>query len=95
MWYNLPAEVGLSTRRDRLVVIQVTGMHCHRCEQALRAALEPLDGVREVEVDFLSGQVSVLLEWGVTTIDQMMLAIADAGYRPTGYVQGEMPAETE
>ena len=77
------------------MVIQVAGMHCQRCEQALRAALEPLDGVREVEVDFLSGQVSVLLEWGMTSIDQMMLAIADAIVGPTGYFQGEMPAETE
>lgn len=72
---------------DHLVLLQVSGMHCHRCERALQSALAALPGVREVEVDFLSGQASVLHEKGSTTVQEMMAAIEEAGYRATGFVE--------
>ncbi|HQY87728.1 MAG TPA: heavy metal-associated domain-containing protein [Tepidisphaeraceae bacterium] len=72
---------------DHLVLIQIDGMHCHRCEQAIQRALGKLSGVREVEVDFLSGQASVLTERNSATPNQMMEAINDVGYRATGFVE--------
>lgn len=72
---------------DHLVLIQVEGMHCHRCEQSIQQTLSKLPGVREVEVDFLSGQASVLAERNSATPAQMMEAINDAGYHATGFVE--------
>ena len=37
---------------DQLAIIRVEGMHCHRCEQPIQAALLRQAGVHEVEVDF-------------------------------------------
>src|SRR5438309_2101902 len=41
---------------DQFVMLKIEGMHCHRCEQAIKKALAANPGVHEVEVDFLSGQ---------------------------------------
>lgn len=73
--------------RDQFVLIRVEGMHCHRCEQSIRKALQSHDGVREVEVDFASGQASVLFDRGAVTIRQLMDSVNEAGYRATGFTQ--------
>lgn len=74
---------------DQLVLIRIEGMHCHKCEEAIRQALGAFAGVREVEVDFNSGQASVLFEEGSVTTRQLMEAINSAGYRATGFTQGQ------
>jgi Cu+-exporting ATPase len=64
-------------------------MHCHKCEQAIQKALLGFSGVHEVEVDFNSGQVSVLFDRGQVTVKQLMDAVEQAGYRATGFTQGQ------
>ena len=75
--------------KDQLAVIRIEGMHCHKCEQAIQNALTRFDGVHEVEVDFNSGQASVLFDCGSVTIKQLMEAVNNAGYRATGFTQGQ------
>lgn len=72
---------------DQLVVIKVDGMHCHRCEQTIRKALASHKGVREVEVDFASGQASVLFDRDSVSIRELMDTVNQAGYRATGFTQ--------
>jgi len=79
----MSADVG----RDQLVLIRIEGMHCHKCEQSIRQALSKYDGVHEVEVDFNSGQASVLFDRGAVTIKQLMDAVEDAGYHAAGFTQ--------
>jgi copper chaperone CopZ len=75
--------------RDQFAVIKIEGMHCHRCEQAIQKALTSLNGVREVEVDFASGQASVLFDRGSVTVKDLMDAVNGAGYHATGYTQSQ------
>jgi Cu+-exporting ATPase len=75
--------------RDQLAVIKITGMHCHKCEQAIQKSLTALPGVHEVEVDFNSGQASVLFNKASVNIKQLMDAVNDAGYHATGFTQGQ------
>ena len=75
--------------RDQLAVIRIQGMHCHKCEQAIQKTLSSFAGVHEVEVDFNSGQASVLFDRGSVTIKQLMDAVDGAGYRATGFTQGQ------
>jgi len=70
---------------DDLAVIRIEGMHCHRCEQSIQKALTAKPGVREVEVDFASGQASVLFDKDRTSVEQLMETINDAGYRATDF----------
>lgn len=73
--------------QDHLVLLQIEGMHCHRCEQAIQRALGRCRGVREVEVDFPSGQASVLHQHGSVTAQELMQAVESAGYRARGFIE--------
>lgn len=75
--------------RDQFALIRIEGMHCHKCEQAIQKALTRFPRVFEVEVDFNSGQASVLFDRGAVTIKQLMDAVNEAGYRATGFTQGQ------
>ena len=75
--------------RDQFALIKIEGMHCHKCEQAIIKALSQFVGVHEVEVDFASGQASVLFNPRIASILQMMQAVNEAGYNATGFTQGE------
>ena len=75
--------------RDQLAVIRIEGMHCHKCEQTIQKLLAQHPGVREVEVDFASGQASVLFDRGAVSISKLMDALNAAGYRATGFPQGQ------
>jgi copper chaperone CopZ len=72
---------------DHLVIIAIEGMHCHKCEQTLKRALQAHTGVHEVEVDFPTRQASVLFDKGIITVKQLMDTINSAGYHATGYTQ--------
>ncbi len=74
---------------DQLAVIKVEGMHCHRCEQSVQKALEQFDGVHEVEVDFPTGQASVLFDKSAVSVAKLMEAVNQAGYRAAGFTQGD------
>jgi Cu+-exporting ATPase len=81
----MASEVG----RDQFALIKIEGMHCHKCEMAISKALARFVGVHEVEVDFASGQASVLFNNRVVSVAQMMEAVNEAGYHATGFTQGE------
>ena len=73
--------------QDQLAIIRIEGMHCHKCEQAIQKALGSYQGVHEVEVDFNSGQASVLFDRGSVSMAQLMEGVNAAGYRATGFTQ--------
>ena len=75
--------------QDQLVLIRIEGMHCHKCEQAIQKSLSQHDGVHEVEVDFNSGQASILFDRDAVTVKQLLDTVTDAGYRVTGFTQGQ------
>src|SRR5436305_12492846 len=70
---------------DRFVLIHIEGMHCHRCEQAIRKAMSRYPGVHEVEVDFASGLASVLYDMELVTPASLVDAVREAGYKPNGF----------
>ena len=74
--------------RDQFAVIRIEGMHCHKCEKAIQRALAAHPGVREVEVDFASGQASVIFDRNSVSISKLMEAINAAGYHASGFTQG-------
>ena len=71
--------------QDQLAIIRIEGMHCHKCEQAIQRALTREEGVNEVEVDFLSGQASILFDAGKIQIPRLIEVIQETGYTTNGY----------
>lgn len=88
--HESPADVG----DDHLVVLQIDGMHCHKCEERLVKALSSRAGVREVEVDFRSGQASVLVNRREADARALMRLVEDAGYTPTGFIERDLGGES-
>jgi copper chaperone CopZ len=76
--------------REQFVLIKIEGMHCHKCEQTIQRALALNPGVREVAVDFLSAQASVLFTRGTVSVRQLMDSVEQAGYHATGFSQAHV-----
>lgn len=72
---------------DQFVLIRIEGMHCHRCEQAIKKNLQRQAGVHEAEVDFASGQASVLFDPKQATVTQLIETVKETGYKPVGFTQ--------
>src|SRR4051812_46129853 len=82
-----------STDSDQFVLIKIEGMHCHKCELAIQKALQKNPGVHEVEVDFASGQASVLYDRSAVGAGQLMETVRQAGYTATGFTQGQLDSK--
>ena len=80
-----PSQTLQDVSHDRFVLIHIEGMHCHRCEQAIRKAMARYPGVHEVEVDFASGLASVLYDVQSVSPESLVEAVRDAGYKPNGF----------
>lgn len=63
-------------------VISVDGMTCGSCVAAITSSLEQVEGVAFVSVDLLSNSATVKLQ-NKAVIDQVLEAIADAGFEGT------------
>jgi copper chaperone CopZ len=77
---------------DKLLLIKIEGMHCHKCEQTIRKALAGNPGVHEVEVDFPSRQASVLFDPSAVSVKELTQAVTDAGYKVGGFTQNQADA---
>ncbi|WP_147802268.1 cation transporter [Alkalicoccus halolimnae] len=60
-------------------VIQVAGMTCGHCKQAVEGAASSVKGVSRAEVDLKAGNVTVEMEEG-TNITEIKEEIEDQGY---------------
>lgn len=59
--------------------INVNGMVCTGCENRVKNALSTIDGVKEVEADFKTGQVRVKAQENVA-LDMLEEKIDDIGF---------------
>lgn len=65
---------------EQVLLVRIDGMHCHRCEDAIRLAISRHPGVHEVEVDFPSHQASILFNPALSTPALLLASIQSAGY---------------
>ena len=77
-----------SLLRDSLLITRVDGMHSHSCEDRIVASVSDLPGVKEVEVDFASGQASIIFDAHKVTVHQLLHAVQEAGYHCGDYALG-------
>lgn len=60
--------------------LNVTGMTCNHCVQAVEGALTELSGVERALVDLKANSVAVQYDESAVTVAQMTEAIEDQGY---------------
>lgn len=63
------------------VSIAVQGMHCGDCSAKVTAALQGIDGVEAVAVDYQSGAAEVAYDPAKVSPDELVKAIVDTGYQ--------------
>lgn len=59
----------------------VSGMHCASCGLLIDDAVEELEGVQRCQTDSRRGRTVVVADPAATTADDIVAAIAAAGYR--------------
>ncbi len=62
------------------LILNVDGMSCSHCENAVKKAVGALDGVNNVDVDLAAKTVTVSYEAAKTTVESVKNAIEDQGY---------------
>ncbi|KGR92375.1 copper resistance protein CopZ [Ureibacillus massiliensis 4400831 = CIP 108448 = CCUG 49529] len=62
------------------ITLNVKGMSCGHCVNAVEGSVGALDGVSQVNVNLESGQVSVAFDNEKVTIEQIKETIDDQGY---------------
>jgi copper chaperone len=60
--------------------LQVKGMSCNHCVNAVTSALKELGGVNTVSVDLAAGRVTISYDETAVDLEKMKEAIAEAGY---------------
>ncbi len=60
---------------------RIKGMHCKSCANLIEGRLKNLDGVKEVKVNYVQEQASVQFDEKRTSIQDIIKAIEEAGYK--------------
>lgn len=66
---------------DRKIDFQVKGMHCQSCELLIKEELTSLKGVKEVMLDYKSGNGSIVTSDHLVTDKKIIEVIRNAGYQ--------------
>ncbi|EKF51461.1 heavy-metal-associated domain-containing protein [Lactococcus garvieae] len=59
---------------------EIKGMTCDHCVMHVTSALENLEGVKSAKVSLKKNEALVKFDADITPVDQMVLAVKDAGY---------------
>ena len=65
---------------ERTVVLNVEKMHCALCPVTVRKAIEKVDGVKDVVVDFERKTATVIYDDDATTVERIADASTNVGY---------------
>ncbi len=78
-----PVSASVSASAQETSTFSIEKMTCAACPITVRKAMERVDGVAKVTVDFNKKTAAVIYDPHVTTIDQISDASTNAGYPAT------------
>ena len=75
----VPAPICEPKKDENIKTYEVHGMMCHHCENAVKTALENIDGISEANADHTQNKVTVKF---LSPVDDEIIikAITDEGY---------------
>lgn len=62
------------------LTFKITGMHCTSCPKLAELTLKDLNGVESVDVDYPSGDASVVFDPALQDRDAISSAVRELGY---------------
>ncbi len=69
-----------------VVTLNVNGMTCDGCENAIKAGVENLEGIAEVESSHEESWTRVKFDKNVTSLEEISKKITDTGYEVAGEI---------
>lgn len=90
------ASLGKRGRKRKFMAtaeLKVMGMDCAEEVATLRAALEPLPGVRELSFDVLNGKMTVEYSEQQATVNELIAAVAKAGLQAIPWQEFQKSAQ--
>lgn len=76
-------SIGIAVAEQQTITLDVKKMTCALCPLTVRTAIEKVDGVVSVEVDFSEKTAKVTFDDSVTNTDTVAEASTNAGYPAT------------
>jgi Cu+-exporting ATPase len=74
-------EAGYKVRaRPEKLTLQITGMHCASCAQAVARALSEVAGVRAASVNIATEKATIEVVSGAARVEELRRAVEEAGY---------------
>jgi copper chaperone len=73
-------DCGCNSNKLEKIKLNVKGMSCNHCKNAVEKAVRGLPGVMAAEVDLAAGLLTVDLDSAKTTITEIKQAVEEAGY---------------
>lgn len=64
-------------------IIKVEGMSCNHCKMNVEKAALNLESVKEAVVDLDKKELAIIFSEGVSSVEEVKAAVAEAGYTPT------------
>jgi len=68
---------------ERTIKLELIGMYCAMCPVTIRTALDMSDGVESVKVSRNPDKAVVIYDDAVTSPDELVKVVVDAGYDAT------------
>lgn len=65
------------------VTLSVPGMDCPVCPITVKKALQKVEGVKKVKVEFKAREANITFDDAITNADQLIQATTNAGYPAT------------
>ncbi len=84
----LAGNLAMASDNDQTVTFDVEKMTCATCPIAVRKAMQRVDGVKKVSVDFESNTATVTYDGTETTVAEIGTASTDVGF-PASLSDGE------
>lgn len=77
-------DLSIPIENLQLVHLEVKGMTCEGCENAIVSSIRKLDGIQEAKASHTAEETIVKFDSTKTCIEAISEAIADAGYKVEG-----------
>lgn len=75
----------ISSEHLTQIKFEVKGMTCEGCEKAIMTNINKLEGIQEVSASHTAGESVVLFDSTLVNSQMISEAIANAGYKVTGF----------
>lgn len=77
----LTLSVSVSFAEDKTITLSIPDMNCPSCPYIVEKSISSVEGVRSVEAEFKTRTCSVTFDDAVTSIDDILGATAEIGFK--------------